>query len=95
MGDYIYVTFPCMSKTPQGRLIREARRQAGMSQSALGKAVGVNKLTILRIETGKTQDPRHSTIEAIERALGVSVDELLEPAPAAKAHSRRRGKGAR
>ena len=82
-----------MSKTPPGSLIREARRDAGLSQSDLWKAVGVNKLTILRIETGKTKDPRHSTVEAIERELGISVDAARAAEP--KARQKRGRKAAR
>lgn len=65
-----------MSKTREGILIKAARKRAGMSQAALGRAVGVNKLTVLRIETGKTRDPRHSTVEAIFDVLKISADSL-------------------
>ncbi len=51
------------------------RRYLNMSQERLGKAVGVSKLTILRVEKNQTS-PSKPLIVAIARALGVPEHHL-------------------
>lgn len=50
--------------------IRAARLGIGLSQAALGKAIGSNAATICRIE-GSHQTPTLDTLERIARACGV------------------------
>src|SRR5690349_8023169 len=67
-----------------GARLRDARTAKGLSLRALAQTVGVSASLISQIETGKTQ-PSVSTLYAIVTALGVSIDELLDVAPAAAA----------
>jgi predicted transcriptional regulator len=60
------------------RLVREARRSAGLSQRALAARAGVPQSTVGRIETGRLA-PQSSTVEALLRAAGRTL-ELGEPA---------------
>lgn len=59
--------------------LRAVRMQRLMTQEELGKASGVSKVTIIRIESGQ-QDARLSTIRKLATALDIAPDELLRPA---------------
>lgn len=56
-----------------GEKIRSLRTEKGMSQDELSKASNVNRTTISMIENGKVDSVTTGTIEAIARALDVSV----------------------
>ena len=60
------------------RLLRHARRSAGLSQRALAEAAGVPQSTVARIELGRLS-PRADTLERLLRAAGrtLSVEPLL------------------
>jgi transcriptional regulator with XRE-family HTH domain len=65
------------------KLLREA---AGMSQQALAVAAGVSISVVTQIEQGKKADPRLSTVAALAKALGVTIDAIVNqpaetPAP--------------
>jgi len=63
--------------------IRRLRADRGMSQAALSRDIGVTSLKM--IETGRVSSPRYSTLQAIARALGVTVADLYaEPQPQKK-----------
>jgi uncharacterized protein len=51
------------------RLVRNARRRAGLSQRALARAAGVPHSTVARIELGRLS-PRTDTLERLLRASG-------------------------
>jgi transcriptional regulator with XRE-family HTH domain len=55
-----------------GARIAEAREKAGIKQTDLARAIGVEPWTISRWENGR-QTPRGSTIAAIAKALGVDA----------------------
>lgn len=55
----------------------EARDKRGWTQTELEGKSGVNQRTISDIESGAIVDPRISTVEALEKALGVSRGTLL------------------
>ncbi len=59
-----------------GQRIRRLRNAAGLSQAALARAAGIGRVTLVRLEKGD-QTPRYKTLDAIARALGVGVSELL------------------
>ena len=59
-----------------GRRVRRLRNSAGLSQDALAGAAGIGPVTVVRLEKGE-QTPRFKTLEAVARALGVGVLELL------------------
>jgi transcriptional regulator with XRE-family HTH domain len=67
-----------MSPTPKqlGARIRKLRKSKDMSQAELAKRARLTRVYVTRLEAGQ-QDPSLSTINALARALGVPVTELL------------------
>ena len=59
-----------------GQRVRRLRNSAGLCQDVFAGAAGVGRVTLVRLEKGE-QTPRFRTLEAIARALGVDVSELL------------------
>ena len=59
-----------------GKRIEEIRDQAGMSQSALARAVGTSQSAISQIEAGG-RNPSFEMLRQIAKALGVSVPHLV------------------
>jgi transcriptional regulator with XRE-family HTH domain len=55
------------------RLVREARRSAGLSQRGLAARAGVPQSTVGRIEGGRLA-PQWSTVEALLRATGRTLE---------------------
>lgn len=72
-------TIVSMENTPAtlGERLRQARKDAQLSQSALAEAAGVTKQAISKIEHDLTSSPATSTLEPIARALQVSLRWLL------------------
>lgn len=58
--------------------IKEARRQAHISQDRLARKADVSLGAITQIEQGKRTDPHFSTLHKIADALDLSVSELLQ-----------------
>ena len=58
------------------RLLRRARRQAGLSQRQLARLADVPQSTVARIELG-TMSPRTDTFDRVLRATGQTLD--VEP----------------
>ena len=59
-----------------GARIRQSRESAGLTQESLAPAAGIGRVTLLRLEKGE-QTPRFKTLDAIAKALGIGVTELL------------------
>ena len=59
-----------------GARIRDFRESAGLTQEALAHAANIGRVTLVRLEKGE-QSPRFRTLDAIARALGKRVSELL------------------
>ncbi len=59
-----------------GERIRQFRESAGMTQVALARASNIGRVTLVRLEKGE-QTPRFRTLNAIAKALGIRVNELL------------------
>ena len=62
-----------------GENIRKLRQQKKMSQDRLSKKADLALNTIVKIETGKNPNPTIETLQKIAKALGVSVDKILNP----------------
>jgi transcriptional regulator with XRE-family HTH domain len=60
-----------------GAGVRAARRRAGLTQEALGQAIGKTPESISNIERGK-QLPMIDTLAAMSAALGVPLSELFD-----------------
>ena len=56
--------------------LRQLRTGADLSQQALAQAASLSWSVIASIEQGKSADPKLSTLRALAKALGVSLDEL-------------------
>lgn len=66
----------CRSETAASqiaKLVRDRRRDLGMSQDELAKRVGVSRLSIINIESGRS-NARVSTIVGILNALKVTLE---------------------
>jgi transcriptional regulator with XRE-family HTH domain len=55
------------------RMLRYARRRAGLTQRQLAAAAGVPQPTIARIERGRA-DPRVETLDRLLRACGMTLE---------------------
>jgi transcriptional regulator with XRE-family HTH domain len=52
-------------------------RQNKISQDKLSKLANISHNTIIKIESGAIQNPTIETVQKIAKALGVTVDKLL------------------
>jgi transcriptional regulator with XRE-family HTH domain len=62
---------------PFGVRLRELREKNGLSQSELAERVGIPIDSIQNWEQGRTR-PRIEALGKLARALGVTLDELLQ-----------------
>src|SRR3954469_24130662 len=60
-----------------GTSLRAARERLGWSREALAYHAGVSWSAIAQIETGRRTDIRLSSLSALARALGLSIDHLV------------------
>lgn len=60
-----------------GSRVRAARKRLGWSREALAYHAGVSWSAITQVESGRRVNVRPSTLAALSRALGVSIDYLV------------------
>jgi transcriptional regulator with XRE-family HTH domain len=70
--------------TDLGKRITAARKDAGLTQDALGRAVGLSRASICNLENGVQQTTMH-TLLAICEATGVTLSALVEGSAAGEA----------
>ena len=58
--------------------IRELRVKNGFSQEKLARLANISYNTIVKIESGESKNPTFQTMAGIAKALGVSLDQLVE-----------------
>ena len=58
--------------------IKKYRTKLGVSQDRLSKMADITYNTIIKIESGGNQNPTIDTLSKIAKALGVSVDDLIQ-----------------
>lgn len=58
--------------------IKKYRQKLGISQDRLSKMADVTYNTIIKIESGGSQNPTIDTLSKIAKALDVSVDDLIK-----------------
>lgn len=75
-----------MDKYLIGNRIRDARDEKKLTQEKLGEIVGLTAVAISNIENG-TCNPTFKNIAAIAKALGISLDFLIEPEHSDKSKS--------
>jgi HTH-type transcriptional repressor of puuD len=71
-----------------GKRLAKLRKAVGLTQVQLANAAGVDPSLVSRIERGEVTKPAITTVQALARALRVTLDELAadpDPVPAAKA----------
>ena len=61
--------------TEAGRLLRHARKRAGLTQRALAEKAGVPQPYVARVESGAT-DPRVSSLSRLLRACETTLEAL-------------------
>lgn len=61
--------------------LKNIRESAGISQDELADAIGVNRKTIINIESENGADPKLSTIRRIMAYLKISFEELYPSKP--------------
>ena len=64
-----------------GLMVKMLRKQMGISYRELAKRTGRTERQVLLIESGRTRDPRLSTMCALSQALGVEVQQLIFKVP--------------
>jgi transcriptional regulator with XRE-family HTH domain len=57
--------------------MKRLRAAAGMTQQSLAIAAALSVSVVSQIEQGTNSDPRMTTLVALARALGVTVDALI------------------
>jgi transcriptional regulator with XRE-family HTH domain len=73
-----------------GDRLQQARKARGLTQQALAMATGLSVSVVHQVEYGRIADPRASTLYKLAKALGTTVEALMEDggeaaAPEAKA----------
>lgn len=63
--------------TPLGARIEAVAAKRGMSIDELSTAAGIDKVSLYRVLSGKTPDPRLSTVLAIATALRTPISRLV------------------
>ena len=61
-----------------------SRKAAGFTQEDVARSAGVSLKGVSDIERDVIADPHISSLIGIARALGVTIGQLLEPAPSRK-----------
>jgi transcriptional regulator with XRE-family HTH domain len=69
MDDNFY---PCL-----GQRVRQARREAGMTQALLAARVGLTRASVTNIEKGRQKVLAH-TLWRLAETLGVSPEDLVQ-----------------
>ncbi len=66
-----------------GKRIRLARKSRGLGQAELGRLIGVQPLMMWKYEDGRSTPPLER-LRRIARALGVTIDYLVQGKPRKK-----------
>ena len=64
-----------------GLMVKMLRRQMGIGYRELAKRTGLTPRQILLIESGRTRDPRLSTVCAVAQELNIPVEQLIFEVP--------------
>jgi len=61
-----------------GKKIRELRMKKGLSQEKMARIADVSYNTIVKIESGESENPTFKTMTGIAKALEISLDVLAK-----------------
>ena len=64
-----------------GLMVKMLRRQTGISCRELAERTGLTPSQIRLVESGRTRDPRLSTMCAIAQELNIPVEQLIFEVP--------------
>jgi len=64
-------------KSTLAQNIKRLRKQLKLSQEELAKKAGITYSTLIKIESGKNDNPTIKTLLKIAKALNVKIDDLL------------------
>jgi transcriptional regulator with XRE-family HTH domain len=64
-----------------GRRVRASRARLGLTREELAVRSGLSWSAIAQVESGRRASPRPATLAALARALGVSIDYLVQGGP--------------
>ena len=64
-----------------GLMVKMLRLQMGIGYRELAKRTGLTPCQILLLESGRTRDPRLSTMCAIAQELNIPVEQLIFEVP--------------
>jgi transcriptional regulator with XRE-family HTH domain len=75
-----------------GTRVRDARKAQQLSQEALAREADLSLNLVNKLERGVVTDPHYSTLSGLARALGMTVEQLVEePVLAGKAEASETG----
>ena len=57
--------------------IKKLREAKGLSQEKLARLADVANNTLIKMESGENQNPTLNSLKKVAKALGVSVDDLI------------------
>ncbi len=60
-----------------GKNIKRFRQEKGISQDKLSKLADISLNTVVKIELDQSPNPTLETIQKLAKALGVSLDDLV------------------
>jgi len=60
-----------------GKNIKKLREEKGVSQDRLSKLADISINTVVKIELDQSPNPTLETIQKLAKALGVSLDDLV------------------
>jgi len=58
--------------------IKKVRAKLGLTQDDLAKKADIKYTTLTKVESGAVNKPSVQTMDKIARALGVSIEDLIE-----------------
>lgn len=67
-----------MSSNNLSTTIKKLREKNGFSQEKLARLADISNNTVIKIESGKNQNPTLHTLKKIAKALELSVEELIK-----------------
>lgn len=57
--------------------LKKLRKKKGWTQERLARETGISFHTLIKIENGRTKNPKIKTLIKLAKALGVSLDKLV------------------
>ncbi|MHA1401826.1 MAG: helix-turn-helix domain-containing protein, partial [Candidatus Heimdallarchaeaceae archaeon] len=58
--------------------IKKYRQKLKLSQEELARKAGITYSTLIKLESGANKNPTVKTLQQLAKALGISIDQLLE-----------------